>query len=108
QLIEATLDSLARHGYSQTTMGIVAKRAGLSQGIVNFHFDSKEKLLIETLRQLSDEYRAHWRAALEAAGPSPALRLRALGGADVRQKAGTPRKPAAWCAFGGEPQPRPT
>ena len=34
----------------------VSQGAGLSQGIVNFHFKSKELLLIETLRFISNEY----------------------------------------------------
>ena len=42
QLIEATIDSLAKRGYSETTMADVADGAGLSRGIVNFHFESKE------------------------------------------------------------------
>lgn len=42
QLIEATIDLLARRGYSETTMADVADGAGLSRGIVNFHFESKE------------------------------------------------------------------
>ena len=49
QLIEATIDSLAKRGYSETTMADVADGAGLSRGIVNFHFESKEKLLVATL-----------------------------------------------------------
>ena len=108
QLIEATIDSLARSGHSQTTMAMVAEGAGLSQGIVNFHFDSKEKLLIETLRHLSDEYRAHWRDALKRAGPSAAEKLRALVAADFDRKVCTQRKLAAWCAFWGEAKSRPT
>ena len=43
----------------------VAKTAGLSGGIVNFHFESKEKLLVETLRSLAAEYRTN------GAAPSP-------------------------------------
>jgi AcrR family transcriptional regulator len=43
QLIEATIDSLAKRDYSETTMADVADGAGLSRGIVNFHFESKEK-----------------------------------------------------------------
>src|SRR3954467_7016212 len=64
QLIDATIDSLAKRGYSETTMADVADGAGLSRGIVNFHFESKEKLLIATLQFMADEYSAHWRAAL--------------------------------------------
>ena len=48
------------------TMADVAKAAGLSSGIVNFHFETKEKLLVETLKYLADEYRANWQKALKA------------------------------------------
>src|SRR6476646_4624902 len=68
QLIEATIDSLAKRGYAETTMADVADGAGLSRGIVNFHFESKEKLLIATLQHMYDEYSQHWRAALQKAG----------------------------------------
>ena len=36
-------------------MNDVSQGAGLSQGIVNFHFKSKELLLIETLKFISNE-----------------------------------------------------
>ena len=68
ELIEATIDQLAKRGFEGTTLADVATAAGMSRGIVNFHFDTKEKLLVETLRTLSDEYRGHWKAALKAAG----------------------------------------
>ena len=71
QLIEATIDSLAKRGYSDTTLANVADGAGLSRGIVNFHFESKEKLLVATLQHMSDEYSGHWNAALEKAGAPP-------------------------------------
>lgn len=108
ELIEATIDSLAKRGYEATTLADVAKGAGLSRGIVNFHFETKEKLLVETLRTLSDEYRGHWRGALASAGPDPAARLWALVSADFDRKVCTPRKLAAWCAFWGEAKSRPT
>jgi AcrR family transcriptional regulator len=50
----------------------VAKTAGLSVGIVNFHFDTKEGLLVETLKSLAEEYRGNWHEALRNAGPRPA------------------------------------
>lgn len=108
ELIEATIDCLAKHGYEATTVAVVAEAVGMSRGIVNFHFDTKQKLLLATLRHLSDEYRAHWRAALTAAGPSPAARLWALAAADFDKRVCTPRKLAAWCAFWGEAKSRPT
>src|SRR6476660_2776916 len=68
QLSEATIDSLAKRGYAETTMADVADGAGLSRGIVNVHFESKEKLLVATLQYMADEYAVHWRNSLRKAG----------------------------------------
>ncbi|PBB44753.1 MULTISPECIES: transcriptional regulator BetI [unclassified Mesorhizobium] len=108
QLIEATIDSLAKRGYAETTMADVADGAGLSRGIVNFHFESKEKLLVATLQYMYDEYSAHWRAALQKAGDDPARQLQALVWADFDRSICNKRKLAAWCAFWGEAKSRPT
>ena len=108
QLIEATIDSLAKRGYSDTTMADVADGAGLSRGIVNFHFESKEKLLVGTLQHMADEYAAHWRGALAKAGDDPAKQLWAMVAADFDRAVCSKRKLAAWCAFWGEAKSRPT
>ncbi|TSE12665.1 transcriptional regulator BetI [Mesorhizobium intechi] len=108
QLIEATIDSLAKRGYAETTMADVADGAGLSRGIVNFHFESKEKLLIATLQHMYDEYSAHWRAALQKAGDDPARQLQQLVWADFDRSICNKRKLAAWLAFWGEAKSRPT
>ncbi|OQM74312.1 transcriptional regulator BetI [Manganibacter manganicus] len=108
QLIEATIDSLAKRGYSDTTMADVADGAGLSRGIVNFHFESKDKLLVATLQHMYDEYAAHWRNALHKAGDDAARQLQALVSADFDRSICNKRKLAAWCAFWGEAKSRPT
>ena len=86
----------------------VADGAGLSRGIVNFHFESKEKLLIATLQHMYDEYSAHWRNALQKAGDDPARQVHALVSADFDRSICNKRKLAAWCAFWGEAKSRPT
>lgn len=107
QLVEATISTLARHGYARTTMGEVARVAGLSHGLVNFHFETKEKLLSATLRYLSDEYRENWQSAVEAAPPGAADRIAAMLNADFNPKICTPDRLSAWCSFWGEAQSRP-
>jgi AcrR family transcriptional regulator len=108
QLIDATIDCLAEWGYAETTLARVSDRAGLSRGIVNFHFESKENLLIATLQHLADEYAANWSDAVNRAGPAPQDRLQALVRADFNRTVNTRRKLAAWCAFWGEARSRPT
>ena len=56
KLISSAIKSISEKGINETTMSDVSQGAGLSQGIVNFHFKSKELLLIETLRFISNEY----------------------------------------------------
>ena len=108
QLIDATLETIAKRGFADTTLADVAAGAGLSQGIVNFHFRTKEELLVETLRDLNEEYGATWRRALEAAGPDPANRLWAILAADFDPAICSRKKIAVWHAFYGEAKARPT
>ncbi len=78
KLIDATIDSIAELGLSDTTIGTVVKRAGLSQGIVNLHFDTKEALLAETLRFLSGEWEAAWRDRFDQGAVDPAAGLQTM------------------------------
>lgn len=107
QLIEATIEAIAQHGYSRTTMSQVARSAGLSHGLVNFHFETKEKLFVAVLLHLADEYRTNWTTALAQAGPSAPEKIDALIRADFAPQICTPTRLSAWCAFWGETQGRP-
>jgi AcrR family transcriptional regulator len=107
QLIEATIETIAVSGYARTTLTDVANYAGLSHGLVNFHFQSKEKLLTETLVYLAEEYRANWTAALANGGGAPAEQLDAMLQADFNPTICTTARLSAWCAFWGEAQCRP-
>ena len=107
QLIDATIVVLARKGYSALTVADVAKTAGLSVGIINFHFESKEKLLASCLTHLAEEYYRNWQSALATPGASVAEKLQMVILGDFNDKIFTPDKLAAWIAFWGETQGRP-
>ena len=107
QLIEATIQTLAARGYSRLTLTEVARSVGLSHGLVLFHFETKDRLMAETLAYLAEEYRQNWTEALDAAGDDPARQLRAMIEADFNPAICTPDRLAAWCAFWGEAQSRP-
>ena len=107
QLIDATIVVLARKGYSALTVADVAKTAGLSVGIINFHFESKEKLLASCLTHLAEEYYRNWQSALATPGATVAEKLQMVILGDFNDKIFTPDKLAAWIAFWGETQGRP-
>jgi TetR/AcrR family transcriptional repressor of bet genes len=108
QLIDATMKCIARKGMGSTTLGDVAKEAGLSQGIVNLHFESKENLLTATLASLAGEYRENFDKALRNSGPGPADKLQAIMEHDLRPSICNRGKLAIWFAFWGEVKSRPT
>lgn len=108
QLIKATIRSIAKHGLSVTTMATVAGEAKLSQGIINLHFRSKERLLEETLLHVVDEYRIAWHKALDTSGESAADKLRALISVDFDKRICQRNKLAVWFAFWGESRSRST
>ena len=107
QLIDATMNCIARKGMSSTTLGDVASEAGLSQGIVNLHFQSKDNLLNETLRSLADDYKTQFDKTLERAGTSPADKLLAAMALDFKPSICDRKKLALWFAFWGEAKARP-
>ena len=107
QLIKATIRSIAKHGLSLTTMASVASEAGLSQGIINLHFQSKDRLLEETLRYVADEYRQTWQRVITNTDNNAADKLKALVKVDFDKKIVQRKKLAVWFAFWGESRSRP-
>jgi TetR/AcrR family transcriptional repressor of bet genes len=108
KLITATLNSIAKHGFADTTLARVSAGAGLSRGIVNFHFRSKDALFLEVLKFLSREYQENWSRAFDGAGPSAAEKLEAVLMADFEPPTINLNRIAAWFAFYGEAKSRPT
>ena len=78
KLISSAIKSISEKGISETTMSDVSQGAGLSQGIVNFHFKSKELLLIETLKYISNEYLQSFQNCLEKSGSNPCKQIIAI------------------------------
>lgn len=45
QLIECAIDTIADLGYAQTSLAVIAKRAGISKGVISYHFAGKDELI---------------------------------------------------------------
>lgn len=108
QLMEATIKCISKRGIGSTTLGDVATEAGLSQGIVNLHFKSKDNLFNETLRYLADEYKSLFEKTLEKSGPGAADKLLALMELDLKPSVCDQKKLAVWFGFWGEVKAMPT
>ena len=106
QLIEATITSISKHGISGTTLNKVTQEAGLSLGLVNFHFESKEALLAATLMYLAEQHRSLWISKSLRADIGAASKLQAIVDAQFHPQICNRRKLAVWFAFFGESRHR--
>lgn len=101
ELIAAALESIAKRGLQETTITHIAKGAGMSRGIINFYFMSKEAMLRETLKTLVDEYEIEWRSTIEKAGDDGRARLDALIAVHFGKKLCSARRLNVMSAFWG-------
>lgn len=103
QLIDANIASIAKRGLSETTIAHVSQGAGMSRGIVNFYFTTKESMMQETCQYLADEYAGAWERALDKLGENaaPEQALRAIVAAHFTAATCNQKKLAVWVAFWG-------
>jgi AcrR family transcriptional regulator len=66
QLIEAALETLKADGFTGATSRAIARRAGVNQALVFYHFGSVDNLLLAALDRTSEERLAAYRDALES------------------------------------------
>jgi TetR/AcrR family transcriptional repressor of bet genes len=102
QLIDSTIDSIARFGLSGTTMAKVTELAGVSVGLANFHFDSKDRLFEAVLKHLADEQRGLWQSRVQGPDRSGGDLFRAIVESRFHPAICARRKLAVWFAFYGD------
>ncbi|WP_027500621.1 TetR/AcrR family transcriptional regulator [Rhodococcus sp. UNC363MFTsu5.1] len=104
RLLEATIDCLADQGWAATTVGVVAKRAGVSRGAAQHHFPTREDLITAALEFMFDSRMEA--ARLEATGlPAGPGRTEAIVTRLVEYYTGTLFKAAlqVWTAAASDP-----
>ncbi|MER5934742.1 TetR family transcriptional regulator [Streptomyces sp. NPDC002054] len=77
QIAEALVRVAGRRGLHAVGMRDVAAEAGVSLRLVQYYFQTKEKLLLYGLQHLTDRFTARVGARLSAAGPAPGPRATA-------------------------------
>jgi len=106
QLIAAAVTAISEHGLSNVTLAKVAAGAGLTAASVNFHFNSKEALLLATLRQLGEDFEAAMATVAEAGRDDAGAGLLALIDVMLDPQVADPVKVPVWYAFIAESRAR--
>ena len=98
QLVDATIASIHEFGLADATVTRIAKKAGVSPGIVHHYFTSKDELLFETMRLMLENLR---RIAVEklSNANTPLERINAIIDASFAPEQFSPQVTAAWLAL---------
>jgi len=98
-LIHAAVEAISRHGLSGLTSAKIAGVAGHTAASINFHFGSKEALLLATLREVSEEFAGVLAGVLEEAGDDDLRALLGIIDASLGRRLSDSHKIAVWYAF---------
>jgi AcrR family transcriptional regulator len=75
RILAAAADCIVRDGLAQVRMASIARAAGVSAGLLHYHFDTKELLFGEVLKYSHGVSMELNRRAMAGAGEGPAARL---------------------------------
>jgi AcrR family transcriptional regulator len=75
RILVAAADCIVRDGLASVRMAGIARAAGVSSGLLHYHFTTKEQLLVAVLRHSSAVSHELTERALELAGARPEQRL---------------------------------
>jgi len=77
-IIQAAMRSIAKYGYSGTTIGRICAEAQVSRGLINHHFGTKEELIRQSYQELCEEWTFQTRDLLLETQRDPEEKLRAM------------------------------
>jgi TetR/AcrR family transcriptional repressor of bet genes len=78
QIVQGLIAVMARRGYESASIAEIAKAAGLTSGLVHYHFKNKQEILLALLEGLVERHISGLSARLAEAGERPDDQLAAF------------------------------
>lgn len=69
QLVDCAIDAIAELGFQSTSVAEVARRAGVSKGVVTYHFAAKDDLIFAVVATIFDSITESLETDLRATSP---------------------------------------
>jgi TetR/AcrR family transcriptional repressor of bet genes len=102
EIVRALQAVMAEHGYEKATIQLIARQAGLTPGLLHYHFQTKADILVELVKVLANQAHARYLALAESAVTAQE-RLRAYLDARLALGPGADAHAvAAWVVIGAE------
>lgn len=102
QIVEAALRCLAKGGFGAFTVSEICAEAGISHGLINHYFASKEELLVTAYRRVTDRLAQWTKVTLAKSRRGPEDKLRAIVEASFAPEIFNEQNLAIWLALWGQ------
>jgi TetR/AcrR family transcriptional repressor of bet genes len=103
QIVRALSRVMATHGYAGASVARIAEAAGLTPGLIHYHFASKQEILLALIEGVTSAARRRIDARIAGAGPGGRARLHGLlDGLLATGSDAAPHLVACWALLGAE------
>ena len=102
EIVVALQNVIARLGYENASIQVISKEAGITSGLVHYHFQNKQEILLELVQSLAEKASNRYQALKESASNAEE-RIEAFIDAALALGDGSDEKAvAAWVVIGAE------
>lgn len=75
QIVKAAIAVIAEHGYEAASLARIARHAGISKGVISYHFSGKDELMHQVVVHVYTRIAEHMAPRVDAE-PDPSAKLR--------------------------------
>lgn len=101
-LLDSAANAIYKFGFRGATIANIQSMSGLSRGMINLHFETKENLLLAVAQDLSRHYVQNWERVAKDPDLPAAERLRGIIRTDLSEEVLNARDVAIWFTFRSE------
>ncbi len=102
QIARALMSVMTKKGYDCASMSDVASEAGLTQGLIHYHFKNKQEILLEVLKVIASRHDKRLEGKLCKQAKAPTKRLEAYIDFHLSLEDGDPELLVCWIVLTGE------
>ncbi len=102
EIVNGLMQAMADKGYEKASIQSIAKAAGLSPGLIHYHFKTKQEILIALIHQISEQAAQRFTLLAKAAGNAQQQLDAYIDAALALGDGSNPEAVTAWVIIGAE------
>jgi len=102
EIVNGLMQAMADKGYEKASIQSIAKAAGLSPGLIHYHFKTKQEILIALIHQISEQAAQRFTLLADAAGNAQQQLDAYIDAALALGDGSNPEAVTAWVVIGAE------